>query len=473
MQKIPFHTQFTKHNADYITPIQIYSALRTQAPNTLLLESSDYNNIQNAFSYIAFLPAASFIYKDDLLTLTFPSGEVKNMTVKNKSEVIHYLQEFATSFQGQNTIEKGVLSNGLLGAFSYDSIECFEDLSIEKKGTFGLPTIQFYVYKYIISIDHFHEQAYLISHQYENERTELSDIRYLSAVSEVFQPKTFTSLPFQTLGEETSNMSDDDYLKMVEKGIQHCYRGDVFQIVLSRRFQQRFTGDPFQVYRALRSINPSPYLFYFDFTTHSLFGSSPESQLKIKDGKATLFPIAGTFKKTGNPEFDKKQAAALIKDPKENAEHLMLVDLARNDLSRFGRHTQVEKFKEIQYFSHVIHLVSEVSAQVSQKDSFQLMASTFPAGTLSGAPKYRAMQLIDEYEPNSRNYYAGSAGFLGFDLEVNQAIVIRSFLAHRQVLYFQAGAGIVSQSVPEKELEEVNNKLRSLRVAIQKAKGGN
>jgi anthranilate synthase component 1 len=254
---------------------------------------------------------------------------------------------------------------------------------------------------------------------------------------------------------------------MVEKGKQHCFRGDVFQVVLSRAFHQQFKGDEFNVYRALRSINPSPYLFFFDYGDYKLMGSSPEAQLIIKEGKATIHPIAGTFRRTGNDEQDRELAAQLLEDPKENAEHVMLVDLARNDLSRLATNVEVESYRKIQYYSHVIHLVSEVTGKIQEGlNPFSLLAATFPAGTLSGAPKYRAMQIIDQYEPTARGFYGGCIGAVSFNGDFNHAIMIRSILSKSNTLYYQAGAGVVAKSVASSELEEVNNKLNALKQAI-------
>ena len=262
-------------------------------------------------------------------------------------------------------------------------------------------------------------------------------------------------------------MTDDDYRQMVQKGIQSCYRGDVFQIVLSRKFNQGFTGDEFNVYRALRSVNPSPYLFFFDYGDYKLMGSSPEAQIIIKKGKAVVHPIAGTFKRSGDEAVDAIMTQKLLDDPKENAEHVMLVDLARNDLSRVCSEVRVKQYRQVHYYSHVIHLVSEVEGNVAENaNPFQLVSKTFPAGTLSGAPKFKAMQLIDAMEPTKRSYYGGCIGFVGFDGSCNQAIMIRTFLSQQNTLTYQAGAGVVAASVPENELQEVNNKLNALKTAI-------
>jgi anthranilate synthase component 1 len=292
----------------------------------------------------------------------------------------------------------------------------------------------------------------------------------LAVVESRIRSKDVPVYPFGVSGEESSNLTDQGYMDLVEKGIKSCLRGDVFQIVLSRRYQLRFTGDEFNVYRALRNVNPSPYLFYFDYGDYRIMGSSPESQVLLKDGKAVMHPIAGTCRRTGNDEVDKEMADALLRDAKENAEHVMLVDLARNDLSRKCEEVSVSHFREVQYYSHVIHLVSEVKGRLGKSSNpFELLAATFPAGTLSGAPKIRAMELIAQYEPTARSYYGGCIGFIGFNGDCTQAIMIRSLLSCRNTLTYQAGAGVVAASKPRNELEEVKHKLGALRRAIELA----
>ena len=324
--------------------------------------------------------------------------------------------------------------------------------------------LRYRLYQYVIAINHHNDEMFLIENKIEGLKSEISTIENL------INQKNAPVFPFEIMGDETSNLTDEAYKNSVELAKKHCFRGDVFQLVLSRRFEQKFRGDEFNVYRALRNINPSPYLFFFDYGDYKLIGSSPESQLIIKDKKAIIHPIAGTFKRTGNVEKDLDSAEELKKDPKENAEHTMLVDLARNDLSICGKNTQVSKLKEIQFFSHVIHMVSEVVTEVSENQNpFEMIATTFPQGTLSGAPKFRAMQLIDDYEKTSRSYYGGCIGFVGFDGSCNQAIMIRTFLSKNNTLFYQAGAGIVAKSSAESELQEVNNKLGALKKAISKA----
>uniref|UniRef100_UPI0028AE2E91 anthranilate synthase component I family protein n=1 Tax=Soonwooa sp. TaxID=1938592 RepID=UPI0028AE2E91 len=336
----------------------------------------------------------------------------------------------------------------------------FKEKSYETK----IPLLRYRLYQYVIAINHHNDEMYVIENKIDGLKSEIS------LVENIINQKNAPIYPFEKIGEEASNLTDQDYLDLVELAKKHSFRGDVFQLVLSRRFEQQFRGDEFNVYRALRNINPSPYLFFFDYGDYKLMGSSPESQLIIKDGKAIIHPIAGTFKRTGNVETDLQSAEELKKDPKENAEHTMLVDLARNDLSIHGKNTTVSKLKKIHFFSHVIHMVSEVVAYVSENQNpYEMIATTFPQGTLSGAPKYRAMQLIDDYEKTSRSFYAGCIGFVGFDGSCNQAIMIRTFLSKDNRLYYQAGAGLVAKSIPENELQEVNNKLGALKKAISKA----
>ncbi len=328
--------------------------------------------------------------------------------------------------------------------------------------------MRYRLYQYVIAVNHFKDELFICENTIPGLESESA------VVESLIKSKDVPVYPFRSKGKENSNMSDLDYMEMVKKGIQSCHRGDVFQIVLSRRFDQGFSGDEFNVYRALRNINPSPYLFFFDYGDYKLMGSSPESQLIIQNGKAIVHPIAGTFRRTGDDDIDERETEKLLKDKKENAEHVMLVDLARNDLSRLCDDVQVTHYREVQYYSHVIHLVSEVTGKVKPASNpFELLAKTFPAGTLSGAPKFKAMELINGYEPTARSYYGGALGFMGFDGSCNHAIMIRTFLSKNNTLIYQAGAGIVAASNPESELQEVNNKLGALKKAIEMAEALN
>jgi anthranilate synthase component 1 len=356
----------------------------------------------------------------------------------------------------------------LFGYTSFDAVQFFDTIRLSKKSSLAasIPLMRYRLYQYVIAINHFKDELIICENSIKGIDSDLN------LVESLIRSKDVPVFPFKIANEETSSMTDSDYMEMVKKGIRHCYRGDVFQIVLSRRFEQRFTGDEFNVYRTLRNINPSPYLFYFDYGDYKLMGSSPESQLIISNGKAVVHPIAGTFMRTGDDLIDAELAEKLLGDPKENAEHVMLVDLARNDLSRLCDQVFVSSYKKINYYSHVIHMVSEVTGSVKpQTNPFELLAVTFPAGTLSGAPKFKAMELIDEFEPTARGYYGGCIGFMGFDGSCNHAIMIRTLLSRNNTLVYQAGAGIVAASKPESELLEVGNKLNALKSAIRKAEG--
>ena len=461
----------TKHKAllaDTVTPVSIYLRLRDKFANTILLESSDYHGNENSLSYICCQPIASIKAQNGQLYSDFPDGESFSRKIAEGEALIETLNQFIGQFKTSATPYK-FISNGLFGFMSYEAVQYFEDISLRERDVppeNDIPQMYYQLFKFVIVIDHFKNQLYVFEHAL-SESTSDDEI---NKITDLIFSKNIPNYNFELTGKEQSNYSDEEFLKIIERGKEHCLVGDVFQIVLSRRFQSAFRGDELNVYRALRSINPSPYLFYFDYGSFKLFGSSPEAQITIKDKKATIYPIAGTFLRTGDDTADAELAQKLHNDVKENSEHLMLVDLARNDLSKSSSMVVVETLKEIQFYSHVIHLVSKVTGQLTDDFSFlQLVADTFPAGTLSGAPKHRAMQLIDQYENVSRGYYGGAIGMIGFDGSFNHAIMIRSFLSKNNVLTLQAGAGIVAKSVVESELQEVNNKLAALRSALKVA----
>ncbi len=465
MKTYKLKTNYIKQIADVVTPVSIYLKLRDKLTGVILLESSDYHGEQNSFSYICCNPIAGFTLKGNQLQIDYPDGNIETRTIGYKHEAIEALSEFRQQFEAEK-LDFKFITNGLFGYVAYDAVQHFEDIRFDtgKNDEYKIPDIVYKVYRNVIAINHFKNEMYLFEHVPEGHPTDsnLEDLRYL------IKGKNIPYFDFVSLNNEESNLTDEEYRAIVTKGIEHCFRGDIFQIVLSRRFQSGFRGDEFNVYRALRAINPSPYLFYFDYGSFKIFGSSPEAQIVIGKGKATIYPIAGTFRRTGDDESDAELAKKLFDDPKENSEHVMLVDLARNDLSRNGHEVTVEKFKEIQYYSHVIHLVSKVTGVMNGvATTEQMVADTFPAGTLSGAPKHNAMTLIDKYEPTRRGYYGGAIGFLGFNGEFNHAIMIRSFLSKNNTLYYQAGAGVVAKSNEESELQEVNNKLAALRSAIE------
>lgn len=477
MKKIEIDTSFKKLLADVYTPVGIYLRLRDRFRDTILLESTDFHAGENSYSFIGINAIAGIeITNPHEIEFKLPGRNPEKIKIGNTNNITTHLWDFTQRFRVKEVAKKPVnIAQGLFGYTTYDAIQFFETIKLGGTKTLTaagggvkeeaeIPLMRYRLYQYVIAVNHFKDELFICENHFDNIASD-GDI-----VESLIKSKDVPAYPFKVKEEETSSISNEQYIAMVKKGIASCHRGDVFQIVLSRRFKQSFTGDEFNVYRALRSINPSPYLFYFDYGDYKLIGSSPESQLIIENNKATVHPIAGTFKRTGDDEVDKQLAANLLIDKKENAEHVMLVDLARNDLSRMCDEVTVTEFSRIQYYSHVIHLVSEVKGVV-RKDTnpYDLLAVTFPAGTLSGAPKYRAMQLINEYESSARSYYGGCIGFMGFDGSCNHAIMIRTFLSKDNTLTYQAGAGIVAVSNPESELQEVNNKLNALKKAIELA----
>ncbi|MCB4808157.1 anthranilate synthase component I family protein [Tamlana sp. 62-3] len=465
MKQHKLHTHYKKILTDTITPVTVYYKIRDKYPNSILLESGDYHRNHKNFSYICFNPIASIKVENEVISETFPDGSSSAVNITDKVNVVDEIYNFTQKFDVESEEDFKFINNGIFGYTAYDAVRYFEDINISKKDdSVTIPDMYYAVYKNIIAINHFKNEAYIFAHCPEGSENNIHEIDKLINV------QNFASYKFNAKNEIESNLTDDEFKEQVKLAKKHCQRGDVFQLVLSRRFSQEFTGDDFNVYRALRSINPSPYLFYFDYGDFKIFGSSPEAQLIVSNGLAEIHPIAGTFKRTGDEEQDEILAEKLKNDDKENAEHVMLVDLARNDLSRHGNNVNVETYREVQFFSHVIHLVSKVIGKKHDTTStMQVVADTFPAGTLSGAPKHMAMQLIEKYEKTSRGYYGGAIGFMDFEGNFNHAIMIRTFLSKDYKLNWQAGAGMVSKSDEESEMQEVYNKLGALKKAIKVA----
>ena len=455
------HTEVTKLLADTYTPVGIYLRLRDRFRDTVLLESTDSHASENSYSFIAVNAIGGIeISSMNEIEYKYPNQEPIRETIQEvqaaPDRLWAYMQEYAMT----SATKEAKFAQGLYGYTAYDAIPFFDTIEF-KEGAPIIPLMRYRLYQYVIAFNHFKDELYICENKLEGVESELA------ALIGYIKSKDVPQYPFSLVGKESSNQTDDQYREAVKKGIQHCMRGDVFQIVLSRRFQQSFQGDEFNVYRSLRNINPSPYLFFFDYGDYKLMGSSPEAQIIINNGKAVVHPIAGTFKRSGDETVDAAMTQKLLDDPKENAEHVMLVDLARNDLSRVCTEVRVKEYRQVHYYSHVIHLVSEVEGKVAEgANPFHLIAKTFPAGTLSGAPKFKAMQLIDAIEPTKRSYYGGCIGFVGFNGTCNQAIMIRTFLSRENTLTYQAGAGVVAASVPESELQEVNNKLNALKNAM-------
>ncbi len=466
--KHKIYSHYKKIVADVYTPINIYTTLRDIFPNTLLLESADYHDRTDSKSFIAIEPIANFQAKGKKYQYNFPEKTTVTGTVNNYKEIRLLFEEFITSFK-TTTTNLPFNIQGFWGYSSFEAVQYMEDIHLNypKTELKNIPDLKYQFFRYVLVFDHFKNELFIVHFEIGKE---IKDDTKINTILSLLPSNKTTLFKFYIEGEESSNLTDNAYKKLVEKGIEHCKIGNTFQVVLSREFQQKYKGDDFNLYRSLRSINPSPYLFYFDYGDFKIFGSSPESQLQVQNNTAYINPIAGTVLRGDNSQEDAQRAAALQQNPKEISEHVMLVDLARNDLSKNAKKVHVETYAEIQYFSHVIHMVSKVKGEChTNKNGRTIYADTFPAGTLSGAPKYKALQIIAENEPNTRSFYGGAIGFFGVNGSVNHAIIIRSFLCKNNTLIYQAGAGIVSESTPKGELQEVNNKIAALRKAIQKA----
>ncbi|NNE27311.1 MAG: anthranilate synthase component I family protein [Saprospiraceae bacterium] len=467
MEKVKIYQRTKTVIADLITPVALYMSLRDKFRKPLLLESADYHDRSDSKSFICLNPLAGIELKGKGAKVKGIGFEFKK-DLDSSESVLALFKDFHGSFDYVYSNDS-IPTGGLFGYTSFEAVQYFEDIEMTNvpDSIKDNPDLMYHFFEYVLVFDHFKNELHLVYHTVDSSDNGSTS---LAQIENHIQCHSVNPFGFQIIGEEESPIEDEQYRDYVRKGIHHCQRGDVFQVVLSRSFSQKFKGDEFCVYRALRRLNPSPYLFYFDYGDFKIFGSSPEAQILVNDNKAHINPIAGTVRRGSDQKEDQLKAAHLQQDPKENAEHVMLVDLARNDLSKQNGRVYVDSYGEIQYFSHVIHMVSKVTAELdSMQNSLQLFADTFPAGTLSGAPKYRALQIINENEAHTRNFYGGSIGYFGFDGTINHAIIIRSALSKNNRLCYQAGAGIVVDSSPQGELEEVNNKVAALRKAIQNA----
>ncbi len=463
-KKIPVKAISHRKLADTNTPVSLFLKLRDHYRDPVLLESNDFKSVEDCHSFLGLDAIATFEVQNGLIKTSGEAVDQTEQSVVDLNSVPDALQDFIQQFDVQ--YENGYDGlNGLFGHCGFDGIQYFESLKFPaEKRKIDLPDLRYSFYRFVISINHFKDEMVILENVLPGQSSQMDRLMQL------INGQKFSTHQFKIKGEESSNLTDEGFMELVTAGKHHCQIGDVFQIVFSRQFSQKFEGDDFNVYRVLRSINPSPYLFYFDYGSYRIFGSSPETQMQIEDGIARVNPIAGTYRRSGDSVDDALRAQDLAKDPKENAEHIMLVDLARNDLGRHASNINVKQLKDIQFFSHVIHLVSKVEGELDESTNpIRVFGDTFPAGTLSGAPKYRAIELINEYENQNRSFYGGALGFIDLSGNMNQAIVIRSFLSMNNELFYQAGAGIVVDSNEEKELQEVNNKLGALKKALLEA----
>lgn len=452
-------------NADHLTPVMLYLAVRDEFTDPVLLESNETRDNEHYYSIVGLETLASFTVNEGTITRRQAGQWIHEEGVEDVNSVSRGLHDFLGSFD-INYPEDLPLArqfNGLIGHTNFEGVQYFDTLKFDNPKVLRAPDLRYHLYRYILVFHHYRDELLIIENLPAGQESGMARV-------EAAIKRGGGVHPFRRQGEESSNLTDEQFMELVALGKHHCRVGDVFQLVLSRQFQQSFRGDEFQVYRALRSINPSPYLFYFDYGDYRIMGSSPESQMVISGGKARLNPIAGTYRRTGDKAKDAAATKALLADPKENAEHVMLVDLARNDLSRHTKRVTVKSLREVHYYSHVIHLVSTVEGELESNDqAVRIFGDTFPAGTLSGAPKYKAIELINQYENQQRGFYGGAIGFIDFDGGMNQAILIRSFFSQDNTLFYQAGAGVVAASNEESEMQEVYHKLGALTKALDKA----
>jgi len=463
-KKISIRVKVRRYLADTVTPVTLFLKVRDHFPEPVLLENNDFRSKEDCFSFLGFDLIGSFQVEQGRIRESLPGEGIRERAVEDALTVPNAMLEFLQCFDVRyETPFDGF--NGLIGYTGFDGVQYFDTLKFDPgKRKLKLPDIRYNLYRFILAINHFRDELFVLENIPEGEPSRMEE------VGRLIRSQKFATHEFRMKGGEESNLTDEQFMELAAIGKRHCQLGDVFQIVFSRQFSQGFAGDDFTVYRALRSINPSPYLFYADYGSYRIFGSSPETQMAIRNGIASVNPIAGTYRRTGDGIEDARKALELSEDPKENAEHIMLVDLARNDLSRHAVNVKVKELKDIQFFSHVIHLVSKVVGELEPTTNpMQVFGDTFPAGTLSGAPKYKAIELINRYENQNRSFYGGALGYINFNGEMNKAIIIRSFLSQDNTLYYQAGAGIVAASVEEKELQEVNNKLGALKKALLEA----
>lgn len=452
-------SKVTPFNADIYTPIELYLSLRNRYRKTCLLESNDYHARNDSKSFLGLNPIVELtVQQEEVILQTEQGREVRNL--QKGASVGSQIQQIIDGFVFENP---SIAGNGFIGRIGFEFAYLTETKINKIDSSHSVPDVHLFLFETIIVIDHFTDNGYVITNGFNKDKVENSSIEVL------LKKEKYTDLPFQLVGEERADFTDNEFADIVERGIAHCSRGDVFQLVLSNEFQQDFFGDDFQIYRQLRRLNPSPYLFYFDFESYRLLGSSPEAQVKITEGEAEIHPIAGTVPRTGDAEKDQQSLEFLLASEKENAEHTMLVDLARNDLSKNCSPVNVNVYKEVQHFSHVTHLVSKVTGKLKKNEPFTVFNNSFPAGTLSGTPKPKALELIAQYEKTTRDYYGGAVGIIGANGDLNLAIVIRSVLSANSTLYYRAGAGVLIDSEVQSEVQEVHHKLRAVRTAIKKA----
>ena len=462
--------------ADIETPVTTYLKLKEQS-FSFLLESAEGGERWGRYSFIGLNP---------LITITYQCPQMVIKTVNQQqiysgvTDPLPFLRETISQFSLADVPGLPRFQGGLVGYFAYDVIRCWERIPAKAKKDTSIPEAMFILPQELIIFDHVSHKIKVVNFVYI-EKKENSEDLYKKAIKqiearlkELSTPLNYKTSPL-SLDIVKSNFTKKEFMEAVKKTKDYILNGDAIQVVLSQRLETEFKGDVFNIYRALRSLNPSPYMFYLNFEDLKLIGASPEILVRLENDLISLRPIAGTRPRGHTEEQDKALEKELLADPKERAEHIMLVDLGRNDVGRVARPgtVKVTELMVVERYSHVMHIVSNIIGKLKQnEDAFSVLKATFPAGTVSGAPKVRAMEIIDELEPTQRGPYAGAVGYFSFSRNMDFCITIRTVIVWKNKLYIQVGAGIVADSIPEREYQETMNKAQAMLKAIEWTKNG-
>lgn len=465
---------YEKITGDLLTPVLAYLKLRSIGSYSFLLESVEGIGRLARFSFIGKDPR-KIIQNSGLKVRINSSGSTEVV----EQNLFDYLKNEIKSYKHPLLPELPDFTGGIVGYLGFENVGLIEDvIKFDGKDELNTPDSIFGLFNTVIAFDHYKHQLIIISNAHLDDYTDTESAynqakKEIAIIKQTLRKPLEYSSKFSLTDEQYEQFDPESFYDDVKKGKNNIYEGDVFQLVLSKRFRSGYKGDPLNVYRALRIINPSPYMYYMEFGNDlTVIGTSPEDLIKVKDRKATILPIAGTRKRGKTDEDDLRLEKDLLDDPKEIAEHQMLVDLARNDLGRVCNFDTVELTEKmtIHRFSHVMHIVSRVEGMLKDdKDCIDALTASFPAGTVSGAPKIRAIQLINEYEKLKRNVYAGAVGYIDFGGNMDMCIAIRTLFAKDNTMFWQAGAGIVADSKPELELKEIRNKSAVLLSALKHA----
>ncbi len=466
--------------ADMETPVSVYAKVRTESPYSFLLESVEGGEKVGRYSFIGFNPFSNFIIKEKTFRIEsrHPDVTVLPSLVKGITDPLTALRTIFAHYRTAAVPGLPRLASGAIGYFGYETVQLVENIPSAPVDELQLDDAVLMFLDTLFVFDNVKRKLMLVSNAYVPAGSSIGYMRseYDKAIAEIAAMKRIlgksapSSMPRPVIGPLIASMDQSEYEDRVRRSIEYIVEGDIFQVLPSHRMKRSFDGDPFTIYRMLRLINPSPYMYYFDLNGVCIAGSSPELLVRVENGIVETRPLAGTRRRGATPAEDDALAEELLADQKERAEHLMLIDLGRNDIGRISEfgNVDVTEYMVIERYSHVMHIVSNVKG-VLRKDLSPIDAfySCFPAGTLSGAPKIRAMEIIAELEPVKRNIYGGAIGYLDFSGNLDSCIAIRTAVIKDGWVYFQAGAGIVYDSVPSKEYDETRIKMDAVMRAVE------